>query len=519
MFRPIIFVVLLALLPITLFAGGSGNGREHSRNAIKVGEAQVNVKLRLFSESVLNPMVNGEPLEQFLNKLSCMIIVNPLLNREDNSRRYELTFNHDNFIYSGKVPLDRKEEIATCALFYDGMHFGGVMTLLRQDAPVDMEIQLRHDGSPLNVIFGEGNLSLKDWLNFSMITQKAMDLNFVMSMKQNPKKLTGDWQEDMKFVTDSLWPQYKTECLQEGEMSEAGQPMLINNLKMLFAAQLVTRYVDDLQRNNVKLASPPPLEAYAFLDSIDYSPDILLLNSMLFSQRDFWSEILCFTAKDYEAIGETPVKKWKEAVSRHLSPAIKNPSSLLLDMLAALAYTIQLENRKALTPTQIKNIRKGFRNGIGPLLLAKNEDLKAELERGGKPLNLENELFFLEDYLNANYAGRPVVVDMWNTWCSPCLEAIAQSAELKHSAAAADAVFLYVADTSSPLGAWNSKALSIGGDHVRISLDAAGLILKDHNLTGFPSYLFFDRNHRLVHAQTSFPDLARFEQLLRQIAE
>ena len=38
-------------------------------------------------------------------------------------------------------------------------------------------------------------------------------------------------------------------------------------------------------------------------------------------------------------------------------------------------------------------------------------------------------------------------------------------------------------------------------------------MLDKYSLEGFPSYLFFDRDHKLVHSQTAFPGLDRYRAL------
>ncbi len=145
--------------------------------------------------------------------------------------------------------------------------------------------------------------------------------------------------------------------------------------------------------------------------------------------------------------------------------------------------------------------------------------LVARLEKKEKAelRNMTDEAFDLKKFIDENYKGRPVVVDLWNTWCGPCMEAISQSEETKQEFAGSDLVFLYVADDSSPEDEWSRKAEEIGSKQVRVSTDTSAAILKSHNLEGFPSYLFFDRNHNLIHSRTAFPGTRRFRELLLEL--
>ena len=261
------------------------------------------------------------------------------------------------------------------------------------------------------------------------------------------------------------------------------------------------------------------MSSYNFLDSIDYSPNVFLLYPTAIPNRWLLYDMLRFIDGGLEDIGERPVKKWKEYMDRKLAPAMEERPKLLLDLLAGMSYVRQLEEEKPLTPIQIENINEGFTDDIGKIVLARNEALVARLEKKEKAelRNMTDEAFELKKFIDENYKGRPVVVDLWNTWCSPCLEAISQSEETKQEFAGSDLVFLYVADDSSPEDEWSRKAEEIGSKQVRVSTDTSAAILKSHNLEGFPSYLFFDRDHNLVHSRTAFPGTRRFRELLLEL--
>ena len=87
----------------------------------------------------------------------------------------------------------------------------------------------------------------------------------------------------------------------------------------------------------------------------------------------------------------------------------------------------------------------------------------------------------------------------------------------QHTLADTDLDFLYVSDESSKYNEWKKRAAKIGGEQVRISQDTSTALLENFGLTGFPSYLFFDRDHTLVHAQTSFPGVSRYSELIDKI--
>ena len=157
-----------------------------------------------------------------------------------------------------------------------------------------------------------------------------------------------------------------------------------------------------------------------------------------------------------------------------------------------MSYIQQIGDNHPLTDKQTaKNIDEGFTDDIGKIVLAKNNRMLAMKNDSVSLHDISGESFALQKYIDENYAGRPVVVDMWNTWCAPCLNAIYQTEEIKHSFANTDLVFLYISDESSGLEEWKRRAKHIGGEQVRISEDASEALQNSYNLTGFPSYLFF----------------------------
>ncbi len=246
-----------------------------------------------------------------------------------------------------------------------------------------------------------------------------------------------------------------------------------------------------------------PSEYFSFLNGVDFSPAFLqhagsmtgpyyLLKSM--------NELLPFA----EPIADAPVAEWQKTYADSLQKIIKEPTPLLLDLLAGASYVSQLnDENKIFTPRQIDNIKFGLNPELAQILLRRNDKLVAQLKNKAVLTDLSEKTFILKDYLDKEYPGKVVVVDLWNTWCQPCLMSHKETADIDRDLY--DAVFLNISDTTSPENQWRTLSERIGGKQLRISNECYKTICQEYGLKGIPSYLVFDASHKLIMKQTGFP--------------
>ena len=96
------------------------------------------------------------------------------------------------------------------------------------------------------------------------------------------------------------------------------------------------------------------------------------------------------------------------------------------------------------------------------------------------------------------YKGKIVYMDVWGTWCQPCVQAIKASPKMKEAVKDYDVVYLYFA-ISSEDAAWKSSIAELGltkPNYVHYNLprkqqDAVTEYLK---VDGVPFYVLFDKN-------------------------
>lgn len=93
----------------------------------------------------------------------------------------------------------------------------------------------------------------------------------------------------------------------------------------------------------------------------------------------------------------------------------------------------------------------------------------------------------------AGHAGRPVVVDIWATWCAPCLAGIKALEPLKNGEYA-DVDFVCLAGENSPKADWLAMVPDIRGDHYYLTDRQLKALLSQLGSEGYPTYFVVDRN-------------------------
>jgi len=112
----------------------------------------------------------------------------------------------------------------------------------------------------------------------------------------------------------------------------------------------------------------------------------------------------------------------------------------------------------------------------------------------------------------AAYAGKPIVLNMWASWCTGCSAEARALGEFAHTHPQAQVVGIDIQDTKSAAASFYRR---FGWRHPSI-FDRSGRIAAQLGLQGLPTTLFLDRRHRVVARIVGETTLAGFNHGLRE---
>ncbi len=230
----------------------------------------------------------------------------------------------------------------------------------------------------------------------------------------------------------------------------------------------------------------------------------------IFAFHDLQNAIFQNEILGLPVIGESDIPSWLASVKVILSDLVGFGDGPYYDILAANAFARQLnEEVKPLTEKQKKNIVYYWKNGeIAKILFRKNQQV-VELDKVKSPA-IVNDIPTVPnakviETIVSKYKNKVVFIDLWATWCAPCLEAMKQFRSAKGDFRDKDVVFVYITNGSSPRKLWGEKIKGIGGEHYYLT-DAQWNYMMDHfGFEGIPSYLLYNKEDILINKFTAFP--------------
>jgi len=103
------------------------------------------------------------------------------------------------------------------------------------------------------------------------------------------------------------------------------------------------------------------------------------------------------------------------------------------------------------------------------------------------------------EYLSKKYPGKVLYIDVYATWCSPCLEEMKYAPALQDSFKRKDVVFVNLS-LQSDSGKWKTFMTKekLPGENLFFDEDATKLFMSLYRLSGYPSYLLTNKAGKMI---------------------
>lgn len=463
-------------------------------NSIKSGTAEISFT------------VTGDVPENITGQ----VVASPLFEIEPQA--YPIVQNGNNF--SCSVPTVTEKMNAVVMLYVEEppipLAFGVVELSLSE--PLNITVNISEDSivSTLSNNNGMNSVGLTaDAEVYSrMIPEMEMRFAYGPADEFKPSRVVSSkeymsW-EKVKDIYDSLYTAHYDFAVNGNRIPDEAVEMLNNEFKMFFAANYFLNYHDRARRESEIDRLPEyPEEFYSFLNEIDYTN--ILDHGPAISPIYFLQKILSDLPVWIGSVGETPLEQWKADTKKRLEHIIKSPSPIFIDLLSAVSYLRQIDDNEVLTALQIANVNAGYDSDLGKIILERNSEVAERLAHSANLYDYSDKKFDIEKFVAENYAGRPVIIDFWNTWCGPCMAAHKEVDKIKEVGDYDGVAFLYLSNTSSGEKEWKKHAPLIGGEQVRLSDEDWDELCKFFGIDGIPYYVVMDKTHKVIDSRIGFP--------------
>ncbi|MDR1003914.1 MAG: TlpA family protein disulfide reductase [Prevotellaceae bacterium] len=119
----------------------------------------------------------------------------------------------------------------------------------------------------------------------------------------------------------------------------------------------------------------------------------------------------------------------------------------------------------------------------------------------------------------ARHKGKPILIDIWATWCGPCRRANKELAPVKEELKDKGIVYVFIAGEDSPKETWDVMIADLHGEHYRVTDKQWSELRNAYGATGVPTYLYVDKAGTIVKKQVGFGSAAPMKEQLLEIAK
>jgi thiol-disulfide isomerase/thioredoxin len=116
------------------------------------------------------------------------------------------------------------------------------------------------------------------------------------------------------------------------------------------------------------------------------------------------------------------------------------------------------------------------------------------------------------------YQGKLVLIDLWASWCAPCLQEIPFTEQLKEKYKSKNIVFVSIS-TDSQISDWkkaaNAEKLNGVNDYLLLNSNSS-TFMKQYRVQSIPRYMLVDKSGKMLNDDAPRPSEAKLRTLIDQ---
>lgn len=219
--------------------------------------------------------------------------------------------------------------------------------------------------------------------------------------------------------------------------------------------------------------------------------------------------------------------KWKKDIEKAKDYSEKNKifhsitsKSIKIDLLINFYYSISKDRTKA--QDYFKLIKNNLPNNDFVKMAREKLKTTLKIKKGVK-----SPSFTYKDYNNkthslSDFKGKYVFIDVWATWCGPCVKQIPYLKELEHLYSNKDIVFVSISvDRPEAYEKWK-KMISekkLGGVQLFADKSFDSKFIKAYGISSIPRFILLDKEGKILNENTDKPSTEKLKNTLKALFE
>ena len=113
-----------------------------------------------------------------------------------------------------------------------------------------------------------------------------------------------------------------------------------------------------------------------------------------------------------------------------------------------------------------------------------------------------------KEYSLSDFKGKLVYIDVWATWCGPCIAQIPALKKLEHDYKDKDVVFVSISvDKESDFEKWKAMVIEKDLKGVQLFADKSfdSKFIKAYGISSIPTFILLNKKGKIIERRTSKP--------------